>query len=394
MQIGVYHIVADNYNKESINNEGRNYLTKLGKLAGITFKKVTLNTACEMDANFIFVKSGGTENLFKKAYDKLSGPYYLLTTGEYNSLAAAIEIATFLKSQNENCEILHGDIEEVANRVKFLATVASCKKQLSGTKFGVIGEPSDWLIASSINEEQLKDKYGIELVHIPMDEFLLEVVTNFASNDKILRELMMKFNDKEVAKVFKVYGALKSLIKKYKLDGLTIRCFDLVEKSSTTACLALALLNKEGYSASCEGDVSSLLSMHIIRCLLDQSSFQANPSNISNDELTLAHCTVPFDMCNKYTFMTHFETNQGIAVKGNIPEGDVTIFKLAADLKSYVAYETTLIENLNEKNLCRTQIKIKIDEEFKKYLLTNPCGNHHIVVKGHCKALLDAFLNL
>jgi len=71
MQIGVYHIVADNYNQESINNDGRNYLTKLGKLSGITFKKVTLNTALEMDANFIFVKSGGTEGLFKKAYEKL-----------------------------------------------------------------------------------------------------------------------------------------------------------------------------------------------------------------------------------------------------------------------------------------------------------------------------------
>lgn len=394
MQIGVYHIVADNYNQESINDEGRNYLTKLGKSSGITFKKVTLNTASEMDANFIFVKSGGTEGLFKKAYEKLEGPYYLLTTGEYNSLAAALEIATFLKNNNEVCEILHGDIEEVANRVKFLSTVASAKKQLKGTKFGVIGEPSDWLIASSIDEEKLMNKYGVELVSIPMDEFLMEVVTNFSSNDKILRELMGKFSDKEVAKVFKVYGALKALIKKYKLNGLTIRCFDLVEKSSTTACLALALLNKEGYTSSCEGDIASLLSMHIIRCLLDQSSFQANPSHMTNAELTLAHCTVPFDMCSKYTFMTHFETNQGIAIKGTLPEGDVTIFKLSADLQSYVAYETTLIENLDEKNLCRTQIKIKIDESFKKYLLTSPCGNHHIVVKGHHKELIDAFLKL
>lgn len=391
MQLGLLNLSAMNANEEKVNASSKAFVAAITKALGENFKKVTVNTWDQFELNIVFVRTGGVEGEFLKLKEKTKGPYYLLTSPTSNSLAATLEIASYLKEQNEKFEILEGDPVEIAERIKTIYKITMAKKALEKTRLAVIGEPSDWLIASSVNEDDLKEKYGIEVIHIPMDEFLVEVVTNFASNDKLLRELMSKFPEKEVAKVFKVYGAFKSLIRKYKLDGVTIRCFDLIEKSKTTACIALALLNKEGISACCEGDLATLVSMHIARKLLNISSFQANPSILSKDELVLAHCTIPLDMVDKYAFDTHFESNQGIAIVGEVKEQAATIFKISPMLDGYVAYETEITRNLQEKDLCRTQMALAIDKEFRNYLLYSPYGNHHLVLLGHHKQLLDEF---
>ena len=391
MQLGLLNLSALNANEEVVNATSKTLINAITKALGVNFKKITINTWDSTELNIIFIRTGGVEQEFLKITEKVKGPYYILTSNNSNSLAASLEVASYLRQKNEKFEIFEGDPEKIAERIKTIYKITMAKKSLKNTRLAMIGEASDWLIASNMDEELLKAEYGIEVVHIPMEEFLIEVVTNFASNDKLLRELMSKFPEKEVAKVFKVYGAFKSLIRKYKLDGVTIRCFDLIEKSKTTACIALAILNKEGISASCEGDLASLVSMHITRKLLNISSFQANPCILKEDELVLAHCTIPLDMVDKYTFDTHFESNQGIAIVGEVKEQEATIFKISPKLDGYVAYETFITKCLKEKDLCRTQLAVKIDDDFCKYLLNNPYGNHHLVLLGHHKELLDEF---
>lgn len=72
-----------------------------------------------------------------------------------------------------------------------------------------------------------------------------------------------------------MYGALKRLIKKYDLNAVTVRCFDLLKAVHTTGCLALAILNAEGIPAACEGDQKSLISMVILNALTGGSGFMA-----------------------------------------------------------------------------------------------------------------------
>ena len=45
---------------------------------------------------------------------------------------------------------------------------------------------------------------------------------------------------------------------------------------------SIALLNDDGLTATCEGDIAALITMHIVRLLTGQPSFQANPSRISS----------------------------------------------------------------------------------------------------------------
>ena len=91
---------------------------------------------------------------------------------------------------------------------------------------------------------------------------------------------------------------------------------------------------------------------------------------------------------------SHFESGIGVGIKGHFPEQDITIFKVSGDLSQAFIAEGRILRNLNEKNLCRTQIAVKLDEPelARKYFLSRPVGNHHLILPGRWKDILEAVL--
>ena len=168
---------------------------------------------------------------------------------------------------------------------------------------------------------------------------------------------------------------------RYRLDGLTLRCFDLLTALHDTGCLALAMLNAEGVTATCEGDIPAMLSMAVARALTGKSSFQVNLSRIEGDRLLFAHCTVPLDIVQDYCYDTHFESGIGVAIHGQLPEGPVTLFKLSPDFRRVFRREARLVANPYDDCLCRTQVVVEAPGTAA-YFLQNPIGNHHIIVPG------------
>ena len=160
--------------------------------------------------------------------------------------------------------------------------------------------------------------------------------------------------------------------------------------------MALAKLNAEGYVAGCEGDVPAMLSMMIVRSLLSISGFQANPASINPEtgQIVFAHCTIPLDMVERYELDTHFESGIGIGIRGYMKEGPVTIFKVSGDLSRHFIAEGTLLRNESKPDLCRTQQVIQLEDKHltTDYFLTNPIGNHHIIMPGHCKEIIEQLL--
>ena len=350
----------------------------------------------EEELRFILVQSGGSENAFLRIYDQISDkPCYILSTLHSNSLAASMEILSYMIDHGKKGAILHGDGKTVAKKLKALAQANEALKKLRGAKFGVIGDPSDWLIASMANEAVLKEKLGISLVNISMSELEEEVAKETYEPNRWTEELLAKGYDKEqMEKAFYVYGGFRRLVDKYGLHGVTVRCFDLLTSVFTTGCLGLAILNADGVYGGCEGDIPSLISMAILGDLTDKPVFLCNPSRIDtiNQEMVFAHCTLPINMPYEYELTTHYESGIGVAVAGSIPEGDMTIFKASGDLSRYFVKKGEIIANLREPSLCRSQIKIKLDDY--SYFTTNPIHNHHLVVTGDEVEAVEEFFRL
>ena len=381
--IAIYTLTSELHDEKAVNAVTQEFLESIGveyELKGSDYGDY--GTA---DLSLIYVRTGGTEGIFKRLLPTLQTrscrPFYLLTSGKSNSLAASMEILSYLRQHDIRGEIIHGSTTYISQRIRLLEIVERACKKLQGARLGIIGEPSDWLISSHADKKAVMERLGIELVDIPMQK-LLDTLGN--KNDEVL------------VGALNIYEALKTMVDTYRLQGFTLRCFDLLTAVKNTGCLALAKLNAEGYVAGCEGDVPAMLSMMVVRSLLGLSGFQANPSNINPEtgEMLFAHCTIPFDMVENYELDTHFESGIGIGIRGYMKEGPVTIFKLSGDLSRYFVAEGTLVRNQANPDLCRTQQVIELsDKSQTAYFMTNPIGNHHIIMPGYQRDLINGLLN-
>jgi len=359
----------------------------------------------ESGETVFFIETGGTEEEFKSIFAQYKEPYYLLATDANNSLPASLEIASFLRKNGKKFKLFHGLPEEVREQLKSdeITKIHGKNggylkfKALSGMRLGVVGKPSNWLISSDVNYKEAKERFGVELVDISTEEFLSQIEKTNDKIDPLIFEPLLneKVSEETLKGALRIYCALRDLIVKYSLSGLTVRCFDLLSSVHNTSCLALAMLNKDGYIATCEGDIPAMLSMAIVKKAFHQSSFQVNPSylNLKESYGYFAHCTIPLDMCLSYVFDTHFESGIGLGICGRLNLGKVTIFKMNGNLEDYEVFEGSVAENLHKNNLCRTQVKIKFNEPIDE-MFTLPNGNHLIIFYGAHKAeLVDLLSN-
>jgi len=353
----------------------------------------------EKDAQFsiIFIETGGSEQKFKEIFKDLKEPIVLLSNSMNNSLPACFEIKTFLEQNKKEHTLLFGNEKTIAESIDKMAHYTVIKEEMNNSTLGVIGKPSDWLIASIMDYKTVKERYGITLIDIDIKELIQNVEEIEIKNDPLIKKYSKKAFDIDTLNgAIKIYRSLKLIIKKYKLKGLTVRCFDLLGTIKNTACLAFAILNEEGIVATCEGDVPTLLTMYFLKLTVNQIGFQANPSKItlSDNNCLFSHCTVPLNMCNDFSLMTHFESGLGIGVRGTLDCKEVTIMKIAPNFKDLLCVTGKIVSNTTHNNYCRTQIVVNFEGDEIYELLRLPFGNHVVIVYGDIMRSIFPFLQL
>lgn len=345
------------------------------------------------------IATGGVENLFKRIWEAIDvettcSPHRtktvtMIADGRNNSLAAALEILTYLGNVGVEGKILHGTNDEIVSAI--LETFQETSLQ---GRIGLFGQPSDWLIASGVDRNFLRQHYGIEPVDIDLQrvEDGIQTVTQTEA-EKVAQTLLERAkavrepSNADMIEAAKVYLTLKDICAKERLDAFTIRCFDIVMACHTTSCIALALLNDEGIVAGCEGDMQTLMSMYLAKRICGEVAFMANPSNLTDTTSMLAHCTIPLTMCDEAVVRSHFESGIGVAVQGLLPLTDYTLFKWGgAKLDRYFVTEAKAVATPYSDHFCRTQITL--DVNLKPYLLQHSIGNHHVIIRGrHADAI-------
>ncbi|MBP5277684.1 MAG: hypothetical protein J6Z18_04240 [Prevotella sp.] len=398
MSISIYTLTSDLHDEQSVDSTTQAFLATLGhdySLRGADYSDY--GTA---PLSLIFVRTGGTEGRFRELLPQLlqqsDQPFCLLTSGTNNSLAASMEILSYLRAKGYKGEILHGDGPYIQHRIEVLQRVEQARRRLRNCRLGIIGKPSDWLIASGYDPVKIFSSLGVTLVDIPMAELLsvyhaLPMEGEVVGTDHTDREALLQ----SLPGANHIYRALKHLVADYQLDGLTLRCFDLLTSIRNTGCMALARLNGEGIVAGCEGDVPTMLTMMVSTALFGVSGFQANLStlDITTGELLFAHCTIPLNMVERYELDTHFESGIGVGIRGYMEPGPVTIFKIAGDMSRVFIAEGQLLTTTHKENLCRTQQLIRLDDPAQaRYFLTEPIGTHHVIIPGYVSDTLSLLI--
>ena len=352
----------------------------------------------EADLHVVFIASGGTEDQFRRLYPRLPRPVILLADGKHNSLAAAMEISSWVRQQGEPAEIAHGDSSFISARFRRLTDFQRTRRTLRG-RIGIIGEPSDWLIASAVDRGAVKNRWGTEFIDIALSE-----VTGHQAEEAEIEAIAREFTEQAAAldgveetavrTAARLVPALKTVFLRHRLQAATLRCFSLIERLQTSGCLALSRLNDEGMICGCEGDVPAAFSMLLLSALTGEIPFMANPAAVDreNNQLILAHCTVPRRAVSGYRLQTHFETGQGIGLSGDFAPGSVTVFKVGnPGLGSYFVSGADVLPGRLEPGLCRTQVRLLLQEPVG-YFLHASLANHHLLVRGNHSGLIDDFM--
>ncbi len=357
------------------------------------------------DVIWIFIGTGGTEKSVMDFLSDLPGKIspLIVTHDHYNSLPAGMEIRKHLENLGVQTRIIHVNMNKIANNLDREFLLLEVKRKLQNYKLGLFGEVSDWLIASHIDPNSVKEAWGIDLIPIPINE-LVEAITHH--KDKKLSKTTGEFlnkslatdrSDKQIFEAQTVVYAIEELVKKYNLDAFSIECFSLIQETDTTSCYALSYFNDIGLVAGCEGDLPSTFTMILTKLLMNKPSFMANVVSVNTEDniVNLAHCTVPLTMTEAYSIRSHFESNKGVAIKGEFKlEEPVTLVKIGGkSLTDWWVSSGIILNNQDDEGCCRTQVEISLNDSVD-YFLKNSLANHHIMVLGDHKLLFETFLNL
>ncbi|MGE5593316.1 MAG: hypothetical protein ACM3X3_06500 [Betaproteobacteria bacterium] len=381
---------------EVIRQRTAGYVAALKEIGGFEFSPA-LSASCDggasqADITLVLALSGGIEAPVLEFLAKCDGPALILAHPTDNAVAAALEIVAFCASSGRRGCIVQarpGWQDELRERLRLFATRA----RMQGARLGVIGTRDVEVLEPWRLTDQVKRAWGPSLVRVAMEE-LVEAIRGADQGE--VRESAEEFldsasqvvepDDGTILGAARIYVGLRDLVRRYKLDAVTVKCFDLLPLLRNTGCYALARLNEEGVPAGCEADVLSTLGMLFVRELTGHPSFMANPSVVDTaaSRIVLAHCTIARTMTAGYSVRSHFESGIGVAIQGNVVPGPVTVTRLGGPgLRKTFAACGTVVGSGSREDMCRTQLTVEFGSlEPAARIMSSPLGNHHLVVPG------------
>ncbi|NQV41085.1 MAG: fucose isomerase [Candidatus Marinimicrobia bacterium] len=376
----------------------KQYAVALQGLGGIEMTIDSLDVSLPL---VYFMTTGGTEQVLldirqQRSKDIGDEPVLIVAYPAHNSLPASLEVLARLQQDGAQGQILYlkkSSDSKGLQKIQDVLTVHRVAAELKRSRIGLLGAPSDWLVASSPEHSVVQESWGPEVVPVSLDE-INRLIKEVPSEDipAVLNPLVEGATDiqepcpADLDNVVRVYLALKQVIEKYDLDALTIRCFDLVLGLETTGCFGLSQLTDEGIIAGCEGDLVSTVGLLWAKKLTGQTPWMANPAQLDEvgNKIILAHCTVPRSMVQDYGLRSHFESNLGVGIQGTIANGPVTLLRIGGKkMEQLWLAEGQIIESGKAEDLCRTQVEIKLSDGHISALLEAPLGNHLVMVQGH-----------
>jgi L-fucose isomerase-like protein len=355
----------------------------------------------------MLVLTGGTERRILELLDHRQGhmpgePITLVAHPGQNSLPAALEALARVQQVGGRGRIVcFEEPDDPAGLVAVSDAVhdVTVWSYLHGARIGLLGDPSDWLVASSPGPKTVRRVWGPQVLPLAMEEIKRRYHAAgpaagrpAAATIGDAATLLVDVDHDVVSEAGRLYPALAATVRDHGLTAVTVRCFDLLRDLHTSGCLAVALLNDDGVIAGCEGDLVSAVAMMWTRQLTGATPWMANPAKVDGvtGRVLLAHCTIAPSLVNEFALRTHFESGIGVGIAGDIPAGEVTLVRIGGeDMDRLWVAEGRVAQHAPLEGVCRTQMHVTLHRPaLAAELLERPLGNHIVAVPGrHARRL-------
>lgn len=240
---------------------------------------------------------------------------------------------------------------EVLRQIKNFTKAAWVKRKLSTARMGVLGGRAISAYPTTADPIQIKKVFGTEAEHIDQ-MVLLEKAKNIPEEKcaALAERIREKYHSAKVPqetlkKCSGVYYALKEMIEEYALDMVTVKCIGEFMDSYCSCCIALSMLNDEGYLCGCQCNLNALLSGYILTALSGEPHFFGDVNMVDTKEgvARMIHCgSAPgklaggyqdIDIVEQYEYMG---AGRGACTFFCCREGDVTFGTLGRKNGEYV----------------------------------------------------------
>ena len=187
------------------------------------------------------------------------------------SLCCAHQIGAVFTDIGKKYSFVYGDPDdtECAEKTKSIASAYALVNCMSKVRVGTIGGRVKGMTEIAYDEFAIKQKLGARVVNIDEKEMTNKVseLTDeqaqeiFISEKQAFNPCKILSSQEDILESIKYYYALKSLCDQYSLEALTVKCYTTYMGK---VCLGYSLLAEEGIVCSCEGDVTSAVTMKLL----------------------------------------------------------------------------------------------------------------------------------
>ncbi len=316
----------------------------------------------DIDLLVLLILSGGVSRTATQIQLQVKAPTLVLCHGEENSLPSALGL---LERRLVNLPILvllykRSNVDSAVQDLRLAIHACRAAYKTFHAKLAVLFERelrSEWI--------ELLRRTRLKIVLVKDLKLDVSSYENFV---KSLEE-----------------GILR-VVESHSAQGVTFDCFNLLRKLALTPCLAFARLLARGIPVACECDLAALLGQVLLREISSELLRKSMIVNLvdfdeENGLATVAHCTAPVTIGERWELDRHFETGYLSGVKAYVPRGArCTLFRFSSDFKSIFISTGTVVKNsadLESLRACLTKAQIKLDFNIESNALL---GNHHILV--------------
>lgn len=305
--------------------------------------------------------------------------------------------------------------ESVLKEICDFAQAAAIREKLRGARLGLLGGRAISAYPTTADPIQIKRVFGVEVDHI--DQMVLLQKAQAASGEECGRIAAgikekygsVKVPEETLRKTAAIYLALKEIIAQYGLDMVSVKCIGEFMDSYSSCCLALSMLNDEGYICGCQCNINAMISGYILSNLSGTPHFFGDVNMVDRKEAVarmincgsvpgkLAENSQEIQIVEQYEYMG---TGRGACTYFCCKEGPVTFGTLGrknGDYVMHIASGTAFKKPLSELESVRTWaqafIRLNCDPmEFYQNLRCNHSvftyGNYEDVLRKLC-ALLE-----
>ncbi len=326
--------------------------------------------------------TGGTSKLAVEVAKWSNMPVTLIAHGESNSLPSSLEACTRLRCLGLNVEVkfveLEGEKLELEDRSIAFEKCMAILGDVAPRTFDVTCPAT------------LAQRLKVKIKHLSNNE-LEKYVEKYRQSTDLAHKFLSEFKGEvqvpqqelQLSLAFK--EAVGEILEKTGCNIFTVDCFEVIKRIHVTPCLAISLLAEKGILGICEADIQAAACMISIQELSHPFMGNIAAINEEDESLILAHCTAAMTLAlskDKVKLKSHFETDKSIAVDVPLRLGDSVMMSCDPQLKEAYLVECHVDKSqLENRNMCRTQVLLKLKSKPSKILASWPSGHAILAIQ-------------